>query len=84
MSPDEPAPTSEAGDVLPALVLSAAAAGAQAVEWMHALIGESLRTRFYASPAVKTKLPALETAVANGAKPALAAALELMGSTHSL
>jgi LAO/AO transport system kinase len=51
---------------------------AQAVEWMHALIGESLRTRFYASPAVKAKLPSLETAVANGAKPALAAALELM------
>lgn len=51
---------------------------AQAVEWMHALIGESLRTRFYASPAVKAKLPALETAVANGAKPALAAALELL------
>ena len=52
---------------------------AQAVEWMHALIGESLRTRFYASPAVKLKLPQIELAVANGEKPALAAAMELLG-----
>lgn len=50
----------------------------QAVEWMHALIAESLRTRFYASTAVKAKLGAVEQAVANGEKPALAAAMELL------
>ncbi len=50
----------------------------QAVEWMHALIAESLRTRFYASGAVKAKLGAVEQAVANGEKPALAAARELL------
>jgi LAO/AO transport system kinase len=52
---------------------------AQAVEWMHALIAESLRTRFYASPAVRRRLPAIESAVAEGRMPALAAALELLG-----
>lgn len=51
---------------------------AQAVEWMHALIGESLRKRFYASSAVKARLASLEDAVANGRQPALAAALELL------
>lgn len=51
---------------------------AQAVEWMHALIAESLRARFYASPAVREKLSSVETAVANGAKPALAAAMDLL------
>jgi LAO/AO transport system kinase len=51
---------------------------AQAVEWMHALIGESLRTRFYASPAVKARLAAIEQAVAAGRQPALAAAVELL------
>jgi LAO/AO transport system kinase len=51
---------------------------AQAVEWMHALIAESLRTRFYASSSVRRRLPALENAVAEGRMPALAAALELL------
>lgn len=51
---------------------------AQAVEWMHALIAESLRTRFYASPEVKGRLDAVERAVAEGRMPALAAAMELM------
>lgn len=52
---------------------------AQAVEWMHALIAESLRSRFYASPQVRARLPALEAAVADGRTPVLAAALELLG-----
>jgi LAO/AO transport system kinase len=51
---------------------------AQAVEWMHALIGESLRTRFYASAAVRARLPELENAVATGRRPALAAAMEAL------
>ena len=50
----------------------------QAVEWMHALVVESLRARFYASAAVKAKLAAVEDAVANGRLPALAAAMELL------
>jgi LAO/AO transport system kinase len=51
----------------------------QAVQWMHALILESLRSRFYASADVKAKLPGAERAVASGEKPALAAAVELLG-----
>ena len=50
----------------------------QAVEWMHALIGESLRARFYSSPTVKERLAAVEHAVATGQQPALAAAMELL------
>lgn len=50
----------------------------QAVEWMHALIAESLRTKFYASTDVKARIGVLETAVANGRKPAMAAALEML------
>ncbi|HYD82672.1 MAG TPA: methylmalonyl Co-A mutase-associated GTPase MeaB, partial [Opitutus sp.] len=50
----------------------------QAVEWMHALIGESLRTRFYASALVRDRLPGVEKAVAAGTTPPLAAALELL------
>ena len=50
----------------------------QAVEWMHAMIGESLRTRFYAAEQVKERLRSVEEAVAAGTKPPLAAALELL------
>ncbi|HYP15819.1 MAG TPA: methylmalonyl Co-A mutase-associated GTPase MeaB [Opitutus sp.] len=50
----------------------------QAVEWMHALIAESLRTRFYGCGAVKRNLAALEEAVAVGRTPAFAAALEAL------
>lgn len=50
----------------------------QAVEWMHALVAEGWRTRFYASPAVRDRLPAIENAVADGRTPALAAAMELL------
>lgn len=50
----------------------------QSVAWMHALIAESLRKRFYASPMVKDRLRGMEQAVATGVKPPLAAALELL------
>ncbi|HWA87210.1 MAG TPA: methylmalonyl Co-A mutase-associated GTPase MeaB, partial [Opitutus sp.] len=53
---------------------------AQAVEWMHALVGESLKERFYASAGVRTKLAAVEASVAAGRLPALAAAMELLGA----
>ncbi|HVU25300.1 MAG TPA: methylmalonyl Co-A mutase-associated GTPase MeaB, partial [Opitutus sp.] len=52
----------------------------QAVEWMHSLVSESLRSRFYASAGVLAKLAAIEEAVAAGRQPALAAALELLGA----
>jgi LAO/AO transport system kinase len=51
---------------------------AQAVEWMHALIMESLRNRFYATPAVRARLSATERAVAEGRVPVFAAAMELL------
>jgi LAO/AO transport system kinase len=51
----------------------------QAVQWMHALIAESLKTRFYSSAVVKAKLPALEAAVADGRMPVLTAAMALLG-----
>ena len=50
----------------------------QAIEWMHALINESLRTQFYASPKVRSRLSALENAVSSGRMPPVAAALELL------
>jgi len=50
----------------------------QAVEWTHALVAESLRNRFFTSPKVRERLPAIELAVASGKLPAMAAALELL------
>jgi LAO/AO transport system kinase len=50
----------------------------QAVEWMHAMIGESLRTGFYSAPRVKARLAQVEQAVASGRQPPLAAAMELL------
>lgn len=50
----------------------------QAVDWMHALIVESLRAEFYAAPEVQNRLEAVENAVAHGHMPALAGALELL------
>ena len=52
---------------------------AQAVEWMHALIAESLRARFYAEPLVRSRLGMIERAVAEGRLPVFAAAQELLG-----
>ena len=51
---------------------------AQAVEWMHALIAERLRARFYASTSVSSRLAAMEHAVADGRIPVMAAALDLL------
>lgn len=53
---------------------------AQAVEWMHSLIAESLKERFYARADVKARIEAMEHAVADGRMPPLAAALELIGN----
>ncbi|OIR07369.1 putative GTPase [mine drainage metagenome] len=50
----------------------------QAVDWMHALIVESLRAEFYAAPEVKNRLEAVEHAVAHGHMPALTGALDLL------
>ena len=51
---------------------------AQAVEWMHALIAENLRTRFYGSPQVRRHQDAVEQAVAAGRMTALSGALSLL------
>lgn len=50
----------------------------QSIEWMHTLIHESLRQQFYASPAVRARLGAMENAVSSGRTPVVAAALELL------
>jgi len=50
----------------------------QTVAWMHSLIRESLQNDFYQNPAVKARLASVEQAVANGQKPSLAAAQELL------
>jgi len=52
----------------------------QAIEWMHALINESLRTQFYTSPKVRSRLSGLENAVSSGRLPPVAAALELLSA----
>jgi LAO/AO transport system kinase len=54
---------------------------AQNIEWMHALIAENLRQRFYNCPRVKAELAAAEDAVAAGRTPPLAAALALLSET---
>lgn len=50
----------------------------QTVAWTHALIREALLSDFYQNPAVRTRLPQIEELVANGQKPSLAAAQELL------
>ncbi len=50
----------------------------QAIEWTHSLIREALLADFYHDPAVNARLPHIEQAVANGQKPSLAAARELL------
>lgn len=52
----------------------------QAVEWMHALIQESLRSRFYARMDVKARLEAMEHAVADGRITPMSGALDLIGN----
>ncbi|MFH1500181.1 MAG: methylmalonyl Co-A mutase-associated GTPase MeaB [Verrucomicrobiota bacterium] len=53
----------------------------QSVEWMHALIAEGLRTRFYESPEVQARLESTEHAVADGRLPVVAAAQALLDAT---
>lgn len=50
----------------------------QSVEWMHALILESLRTQFYERDDVKNRLEWIEHRVSAGQMPPLAAALDLI------
>jgi LAO/AO transport system kinase len=50
----------------------------QAVEWMHALVLESIKTRFYEREEVRGRLAAIEAQVAEGTLPPLAAALSLI------
>jgi len=52
----------------------------QAVEWMHAMIGEELRNRFFRNPRIKQLLPGLEQQVASNQVPAAAAAQQLLSA----
>jgi LAO/AO transport system kinase len=51
----------------------------QAVEWLHTLVEEGLRTEFFARPGMRERLARLEEAVAEGRIPALGAAGKLLG-----
>jgi LAO/AO transport system kinase len=50
----------------------------QAVEWMHAMIEEELRRRFYRDPRIQRLLPGLEQQVASNQVPAATAAQQLL------
>ncbi len=50
----------------------------QAIEWMHALIEESLKSQFYQREDVRARLDRVEHRVASGRIPPLAAALALI------
>jgi LAO/AO transport system kinase len=50
----------------------------QAREWLHALVDEQIRARFYDHPAVRETLAEIEVAVMDGALPATAAARQLL------
>ncbi|MCA9972896.1 MAG: methylmalonyl Co-A mutase-associated GTPase MeaB, partial [Anaerolineales bacterium] len=52
---------------------------AQARDWLHSLIEEQLRERFYRRPAVQAALPGVEQAVMRGELPATLAAEALLG-----
>jgi len=52
----------------------------QAREWLHALVDEQLRARFYGSPAVRERLAAVEAAVMDGELTATAAARQLLAA----
>lgn len=53
---------------------------AQAVEWLHALVHEALKARFYGAPAVRADLGHIEQAVADGRLPAVTAAQQLLAA----
>ena len=50
----------------------------QSIEWMHAMIGEELRHRFFRNPRVKLLLPELEQHVADQTLPAATAVRRVM------
>jgi LAO/AO transport system kinase len=50
----------------------------QSIEWVHAMIEEELRHRFFRNPRVKHHLPALEQQVANQTLPAATAVRKIM------
>lgn len=50
----------------------------QSIEWMHAMIAEELRHRFFRNPRVTARLPDLEHQVGEGTLPAAAAVKRLM------
>ena len=51
----------------------------QAIEWMHALIEESLKRDFYARPEVMARRAKIENDVGQGTVTALAGAMDLLG-----
>jgi LAO/AO transport system kinase len=53
---------------------------AQLLEWMHGMLGEHLRSMFYADPAVAARLPVLEQDVVAGTLTVSAAVQELLQS----
>ena len=50
----------------------------QSIAWMHAMIGEELRHRFFRNPSVKHLLPELEIQVANQTLPAATAVRRIL------
>ena len=50
----------------------------QQLQWLHHSIAQALESRFYADPAVRERLPAVQTAVAAGQLTPFAAAQELL------
>ncbi len=50
----------------------------QAIEWMHAMIEEELRNRFFRNPHIQQLLPGLEQQVASNQVPAATAARQLL------
>ncbi|MGA0846884.1 MAG: methylmalonyl Co-A mutase-associated GTPase MeaB, partial [Luteolibacter sp.] len=50
----------------------------QSIEWMHAMIQEELRSRFYRNPAVSAILPEIEHQVANQSLPVATAVRSVM------
>lgn len=56
---------------------------AQSIAWMHSLIRESLQSDFYQHHAVQAQRQAIESAVAEGRMPALAAAQSLLAAART-
>ncbi|MGQ9527320.1 MAG: methylmalonyl Co-A mutase-associated GTPase MeaB [Chloroflexus sp.] len=52
----------------------------QARDWLYTLIDEQLRTLFFAHPAVRERLPALEQAVVEGTVPVVSAVQQLFAA----